>query len=102
MRFDWFCANCRTPRLLNRHGRCECCDSDAITPIGALPRMSPVERRDLERSVGRRFLNDRQAYESRNRALSDLALEAKLENVSDEELGAFVRGLLREAKSEAA
>lgn len=29
-RADWFCANCLRPVTLNRHMRCENCDSDAV------------------------------------------------------------------------
>ena len=26
----WWCLDCRTRVELNRHGRCQCCDSDAV------------------------------------------------------------------------
>ncbi len=26
----WLCMDCMTETQLNRHGRCECCDSEAV------------------------------------------------------------------------
>jgi hypothetical protein len=29
----WWCMDCRNPVELNRHGRCECCESEAVDLI---------------------------------------------------------------------
>jgi hypothetical protein len=31
--FFWFCANCEQPVDIGVHGRCDVCDSDAITTV---------------------------------------------------------------------
>ena len=30
----WWCMDCLTPVELSKHGRCESCDSEAVTPAG--------------------------------------------------------------------
>ena len=44
---SWHCEDCRMPTTLNRQGRCETCDSDAVTCRTYAP------ERDARASMGR-------------------------------------------------
>ena len=36
----WWCMDCRADVELNKHGRCGCCDSEAVDPVdqrGGMP-----------------------------------------------------------------
>jgi len=32
----WWCMDCRTSTELNKHGKCEACDSEAVDLIGSV------------------------------------------------------------------